>query len=413
MTLDERALALLRANRRTTLGHQYTVPSPDFYPYQWLWDSCFHAIVLAAREPAAAKAELRSLLTKQFADGMVPHIIYWAPAANGAGGRVADIEWGVPGTSALTQPPMLAYAAWRIWQADGDRAFASEMYPALLRYYRYLIDKRDPRDHHLAGIINPDESGEDDSPRFDAVLHVPTGLSRASHLARRLELVDANRACNFDAELCMHRHFWVKDVPFNAILVENLRALAELAAVVGDAAGAHFASLNARLVAEAMRERLFDEAAGVYYSAVSITEYEPLKVATWAHFAPLFAGLYTAEEARAVVERYLFDPETFWSPHGVRTVAKSEAGYRPAPSDPDELGEGGFWRGPVWMAPHWFIYQGLARYGMLSAARRIRDASAALIEKSGYREYFDPETGEGYGAHDFTWGTLVLDMMES
>ncbi|HQT83212.1 MAG TPA: hypothetical protein PLW99_03630, partial [Candidatus Paceibacterota bacterium] len=163
MTIRDEAFALLTANRRTTDGNIYTVPSPEMYPYQWLWDSCFHAIVLAKSEPEAAVAELRSLVSRQFANGMIPHIIYWVP------GQLHRYDWGTDSTSALTQPPMLAYAAWEIYKETQDDSFLVELYPALLRYYEYLIDKRDPRDHHLAGIINPDESGEDNSPRFDDV----------------------------------------------------------------------------------------------------------------------------------------------------------------------------------------------------------------------------------------------------
>lgn len=393
MSIEDRAYALLATNRRETKGHQYTIPSPDTYPYQWLWDSCFHAIVLAKHEPEAAKAELRALVARQFKDGMIPHIIYWIP------GEVAHYNWGTEGTSALTQPPMIAYAVEEVYAATRDDAFLHELYPALMRYYQFLIDKRDPRDHHLVGIINPDESGEDNSPRFDDVLHVPEDISRADHLARRLELVDANRTCNFDAETCMKRHFWVKDVPFNAILVENLRILARIAKRLEKKDNAHFATLNADLVTDAMRERLFD--GGVYWSTAG-SDYERLTVATWAHFAPFFAGLYSQEEADKLVHEQLFNNETFWAPYGVRTVSKQEKSYRPD----------GYWRGSVWIAPHWFIYKGLLKYGFKTEAARIKDVSIKLLEQSGFREYFNPETGEGYGAHDFTWGALVTDMIE-
>jgi len=395
MSIRDQAFELLAANRRTTDGHMYTVPSPDAYPYQWLWDSCFHAIVLAKSEPEAAMAELRALVSRQFPDGMIPHIIYWVP------GNLHRYDWGTNGTSALTQPPMLAYAVWEIYKETHDDAFLAELYPALAKYYEYLIDKRDPHDHHLVGIINPDESGEDNSPRFDAVLHVPADISLHDHLARRLELVDANRTCDFDAELCMKRHFWVKDVPFNAILVENLRILEHIASLLGKEDGEHFCKLNIELVSAAMRERLYKD--GIYWSHVAITEYEPLTVATWAHFAPLFADLYTPGEARALVEGQLFNEDTFWSPFGVRTVSKQEEAYRPD----------GYWRGSVWMAPHWFIYKGLMKYGFAEEARVLRDKSIALIEHAGFREYFNPETGEGYGAKDFTWGALVADMMDA
>jgi len=394
MTIRDQAFALLKKNRRMTDGYQYTVPSPDTYPYQWLWDSCFHAIVLAKSEPEAAMAELRALVSRQLPNGMIPHIIYWVP------GELHRYEWGTDGTSALTQPPMIAYAVWEIYKETHDDSILAEFYPALMRYYEYLIDKRDPRDHHLVGIINPDESGEDNSPRFDEVLHVPSDISLADHLARRLELVDANRTCNFDAESCMKRHFWVKDVPFNTILVENLRILARIAERLEEKKGEHIATLNTDLIVETMREQLFEN--GAFWSVAGPYDYERLAVATWAHFVPLFAGLYTPAEARELVTNQLFNKDTFWAPHGVRTVSREEKSYRPD----------GYWRGSIWMAPHWFIYKGLMRYGLKDEAKLVRDKSVALIEENGFREYFDPETGDGYGARDFTWGALVTDMMD-
>ena len=42
-------------------GFQYTVPDPIVYPYQWLWDSCYHAIVLSHFSVEDAQKELLSL----------------------------------------------------------------------------------------------------------------------------------------------------------------------------------------------------------------------------------------------------------------------------------------------------------------------------------------------------------------
>ena len=37
-----------------------------------------------------------------------------------------------------------------------------------------------------------------------------------------------------------------------------------------------------------------------------------------------------------------------------------------------------------------------------------------LVERSGFREYFDPFTGEGYGSPDFSWtAALLIDVLES
>jgi hypothetical protein len=297
---------------------------------------------------------------------------------------------------------MIAYAAWEIHRRAGDRDFLERIYPGMLAYYRFLIEKRDPRDHHLIGVINPDETGEDNSPRFDEPLGAAHNISYTSHHALREQLVDRNTECNFDAELCMRDYFWVKDVPFQTIMIENLRALGHIASLLRHSDGEHFANLHADLIAAAMRERLFD---GEVYWSANGPDYRPLKVASWAHFAPLFAGLYSPEEAHIVVNRHFKDTETFNAPYGIRTISKQEPSYR-AEGYPD----GFSWRGPVWMSPHWFIYRGLMRYNMLAEANEIREKSLALLERSGFRECFNPETGEGYGATKFTWGALVLDM---
>ena len=35
---------------------------------------------------------------------------------------------------------------------------------------------------------------------------------------------------------------------------------------------------------------------------------------------------------------------------------------------------------------------------------------AAMVEREGLREYYDPFTGEGLGAHEFAWTSLILEM---
>lgn len=396
MNLRESARTLLKANRRRTKdGLEYTVPSPSTYPYQWLWDSCFHSIVLAKLEPEVAKSELRALLSRQQSDGLLPHMIFWQPRFT----HPYHVWWDKGGTSSITQPPMLAYAVWKIYQETGDQEFLREIFPKLFSFYKYLIEKRDPHDHHLISIINPDESGEDNSPRFDVAMRVKSNVSFFAHMYMRHQLVLANKTCGFDPLTCMEERFWVKDVPFNSILVKNLECLASIAEVVGEMDSANFAKLNKDLIAFTMREYLMAE--GVFWSAIGL-EHGHLKVSTWAHFAPLFAGLYTPEEAKALVETHFHNKETFHSEFGIRTVSREEPSYR---SD-------GFWRGPVWFAPHWFIYKGLKDYGFHEEAGWIKEVSTKLIEKHGFREYFDPETGKAYGAHNFTWGTLVLDMTD-
>ena len=73
----------------------------------------------------------------------------------------------------------------------------------------------------------------------------------------------------------------------------------------------------------------------------------------------------------------------------------------------------GFWRGPTWIVTNWFIYKGLLNYGFKAVAEDIKRSSEDLIQKSGFREQFNPLTGAGQGAQNFTWGGLVVDMLEN
>lgn len=398
--LKQQVLELMVKNRRQNGDYQYTVPSPQTYPYQWLWDSCFHAIILSHFNVEDAKSELLSLISKQFKNGLLPHMIYWEKQDVKVFGSIkADIRWGREDTSTITQPPMAAYSAWQIYQKDSDVGFLKKIYPALNKFYRYLIAERDPRNHHLIGIVNPDESGEDNSPRFDLPLGLSPKHTLDENLKRRLRLVQDNKDCNFNIEGCMRNFFWVKDVPFNVIMIENLRILANIANLLGEEEDKKFFSEQVLLVQEAMKTLMFED--GLYWSTYD-RDYKKIKVKTWAIFAPLFAKIYSPEEAKELVEKYLVKEDGFANNYLLSSVPKDEQSYDP----------NGFWRGPVWMAVNWFLYQGLKNYGFDSLAKKILDSSLELINKSGFREHYHPETGEGQGAEDFTWGGLVVDMLE-
>ena len=138
---------------------------------------------------------------------------------------------------------------------------------------------------------------------------------------------------------------------------------------------------------------------GIFWSTYG-HDYRKIKVKTWAIFAPLFAKILNPEEAKKLVHEHLLNPAEFWTEFPVPTTSLDEPGFDPK----------GFWRGPTWIGTNWFIYKGLLNYGFQDIAEEIKRSSLALIQKSGFREYFNPLTGEGLGAQNFTWGCLVLDM---
>ena len=70
--LAEQAWAVLRENDEGI----FVKPSQRLYPFQWNWDSAFVALGLAGVDPERGRTEVRSLLRGQWADGMVPHIVF-------------------------------------------------------------------------------------------------------------------------------------------------------------------------------------------------------------------------------------------------------------------------------------------------------------------------------------------------
>lgn len=397
MELNLACRQLFLSNRRYKGNFQFTLPSPTSYPYQWFWDSCFHAIILNHFSSENAKKEILSLVAKQFDNGMIPHMIYWHHPNKTS---FPKVKWGKTGTSTITQPPMLAYAVWEIFQKNKDLVFVQSVYPNLYHFYKYLLTERDPHEKHLIGIMNPDESGEDNSPRFDKLLGLSPIQTLKENTKRRFKLIQQNIDCKFDAPFCMRNFFWVKDVPFNSIMVENLRRLSQIAKKIGKKSDSIYFAKKANEISLAMRKLMLED--GIFWSTYG-HDYKKIKVKTWGIFTPLFAKILSQKEAKKLVDDHLLNKKEFWTNFPIPTTSLDEPSFDPQ----------GFWRGPTWIATNWFIYKGLLNYGFLDLAKEIKKISTSLIQKSGFREQFNPLTGEGLGAQNFTWGGLVIDMLES
>ena len=76
--LAARAAYLLRGN---DLGSM-TSAAPLLYPHMWSWDAAFVAVGLAPLSVERAVVELDTLLSAQWTNGMIPHIVF----ANGVDG---------------------------------------------------------------------------------------------------------------------------------------------------------------------------------------------------------------------------------------------------------------------------------------------------------------------------------------
>ena len=78
----------------------YAAPHAGAYPWQWLWDSCFHVLVWQALgRTDRAQAELASLFGPQAPSGFVPHMNYVVRPGHPAA------RWGGRGSPTPPPPP--------------------------------------------------------------------------------------------------------------------------------------------------------------------------------------------------------------------------------------------------------------------------------------------------------------------
>ena len=71
-----------------------------------------------------------------------------------------------------------------------------------------------------------------------------------------------------------------------------------------------------------------------------------------------------------------------------------------------------YWRGPTWINSAWLLWIGLRRLGYEAEADRMADALCAAYAREGSREFYEPYSGEGLGAEDFGWSTLIAELAE-
>ena len=72
--LQEKAKHILDTNFNEDKG--FTIPCEGLYPFQWNWDSGFIAIGFAHYDSNKAKREIEALLSAQWENGFIPHIVF-------------------------------------------------------------------------------------------------------------------------------------------------------------------------------------------------------------------------------------------------------------------------------------------------------------------------------------------------
>jgi hypothetical protein len=410
----------------------YTQPGPRLYPHQWSWDSAFIAIGYARYDQDRAVRELNHLFESQWTSGLLPQIVFNPQLTGeyfpGAEFWHADRSPDAPRdrkTSGVVQPPIHATAALHVHQHANDdetaRAFLKKAFPRLAGWHEYLYRERDPENEGLVYIRHPWESGMDNSPVWDSIMQrirlgldeIPSYQRADTHLVssedrpvgaeydRFAYLVKLFAERDYDeARIREDCPFLVQDVPFNALLCQADRDLAEIARTLGEDPSPF--EDRAKKTARAVNHKLWDEEHATYLDFDLVTG-QPLRVYVAAGFLPLYAGIPSVDRARRMV-KVLESPG----------FCLGDASARAVPSY-DRFGFGfspdRYWRGPVWANINWLFMRGLERYGFDEHAGHLRQTIIDLVEGEGFYEYFDPASGGGHGSNFFSWtAALFLDV---
>ena len=339
---------------RGALAHEGMMPSKGHYVGVWHWDACFHAVAYRHIDTLLAANQLRIMLDKQQSNGMIPDAIYDE-------GVIARLEDPLP--AVVTKPPIIAWAAMKVYQLNKDKSFLAELYDPLVRWNSWWFGLNDDDADGLAQYNHPFSSGLDDSPLWDEGMPV--------------ESPDLN------TYLCL-----------------QMEALARMAEQLGKLDEAAMWERRSDALLRRMLEDFYDPEAGLFWAT---KDHQPITVVTPFNLYPLWTGKLPEEIAGKLID-HLTDPEEFWAEYPIPTVARNGTKY-----DSQRM-----WRGPTWINVNYILIEALARSGRPKLAQELRDRTLALLMKhKDMYEFYNPATGEPgpTAAPAFGWSAaLFIDL---
>jgi len=326
-------------------------PSMIHYVGVWQWDAFFHALAYRHVEKNLAHDQIRIVLDHQREDGMIPDAIHDE-------GAVTHLDF--PIEADVTKPPLIAWAAYKLYELDGDREFLDEIYEPVVRWNDWWFKHNDTDGNGLCEYQHPYSSGLDDSPLWDDGMPV--------------EAPD-----------------------LNTYLYLQQEALAKIAGEIGAEQDAQMWRGRAAAMARRLVDQAWDAESGFFWARRNGSR---VNVRTPFNLFPLITGQMPPEVSERLVA-HLTDERQFWSRYPVPTVAMDDPKF-----DPYTM-----WRGPTWVNVNYLLIDGLQRSGYMDLARELRRRTLDLICcRDDIYEYYHPVSGENppNAASMFGWSSAVF-----
>lgn len=326
-------------------------PSMIHYVGVWQWDSYFHALAYRHMDKRLAHDQIRIVLDHQREDGMIPDAIHDE-------GTVTRLDY--PVDADVTKPPLLAWAAYKLYEHDGDREFLDEIYEPIMRSNNWWFENNDSDGNGLCEYQHPYSSGLDDSPLWDEGMPV-------------------------------------ESPDLNTYLYLQQDALSKIASVIGRKDDAEMWRGRAEAMARRLVDLAWDAQSGFFWARHNGSR---VNVRTPFNLFPLITGQMPPEIADRLVA-HLTDERQFWSRYPVPTVAMDDPKHDPLL----------MWRGPTWVNVNYLLIEGLQRSGYSDLSRELRRRTLDLICcRDDIYEYYHPMTGENppKAASMFGWSSAVF-----
>jgi glycogen debranching enzyme len=321
-------------NTRYYFTREALLPSKIHYVGVWQWDQVFHALAYRHVDTQLAEDQLRIFLDHQRDDGMLPDAIHDE-------GLIFHLT--KPVEADVTKPPLMAWAALKLYEQSANLDFLAEIYQPVTRWDEWWTTYNRSADG-LCEYRHPFSSGLDDSPLWDQGMPVVSP-------------------------------------DLNSYLVIEFDSLARIAELLGDTEAAKRFRVTSDALLNGMIAHLWDDDSGIFRA---LHDGKPLNTLTPLSLLPLHTGRLPAPITERLAKQ-VTNESLFWTPHPLSTVAASDAAFDRAQ----------MWRGPVWINMNYFVVEALKRNGLHEQAAELRRKTLALVtQHNDIYEYYDPITGE-------------------
>jgi hypothetical protein len=374
------------------LNNADIVSMPDKWEYPWYasWDLAFHCIPLALIDAEFAKHQL-VLLTREW---------YMHP-----NGQIPAYEWAFGDVN----PPVHAWAAWRVFQIDrkqnggaGDLEFLERVFHKLMLNFTWWVNRKDNLGRNIfqGGFLGLDNIGV-----FDRSAQLPTGgYINQSDGTSWMAMYSLN-LMRIALELAEHNHVY-EDIASK--FFEHFLNIAEaMSCMVSQGNGLwddedkffydvlnlpndqkvrlrirSMVGLIPLFAVETLEPELLDRLPGFRKRLEWFLSHRPDLADLVSHWESPGRGqrrllsLLRGHRMKKLLRRML-DESEFLSDYGVRALSRAHLAhpyvlkvdcvdesvhYAPAESDSRQFGGNSNWRGPIWFPLNFLIIESLQKF---------------------------------------------------